>query len=100
MSAEPVQSRVSRGRHSGLLLAKRTHASYTSSGHSFTRSSKVRRRAETSGKSAEASKEEHTAQKPSLMPGATLGRRRSRGHSKIKTIKNCSMNFELTKYPK
>ena len=95
-----MQSRVSKGRHSGLLLARRTHASYTSSGHSCTRSSKVTRRAETSGKATEASKEKHTAQKPSLMLGATLGRKRSRGHLKIKTIQNCSMNFELTKYPK
>lgn len=70
---EPVQSQVSKGRPSGFLPAERTPASYSSSGRSCSGSSKVRRRAETSGKSTEASQEEHTALKPPPMPGATLG---------------------------
>lgn len=71
-----MQSQVSKGRHSGLLPAERTQASYSSSGHSCTRSSKVRR-AEASGKSTAASQEEHMALKPSPMPGATPGRKMS-----------------------
>ena len=73
---EPMQSQVSKDRHSGLLPAERTHVSYPSS-DAAALEAKVRRRAETSGKSTEASQEEHMAPKSSPTSGATLGRKMS-----------------------